>query len=334
MIRNLIFCVFFNSVVFGLILTGTRNLYALDRVFETTSEGKLILVLDSAAVTITGSNSNEMKVHVSDSEATALLEIGESSGIIKIAQLNTKPEPAKEGLKDAHKAPLKVDISGGSIPIEVHVRDGSIFVQKWNRDVYAHIGKGKIFAKENSGFFNAHAIKGEILVNRQTGRVQIDTVQAVSTVKEVSGDVEVQSFLGDVLLEKNNGVLSATTNSGNLKIIGGQGTLNFDTIKGNVSAQNFDGRVEGSSGEGGVTVNAFKESDIVLKSNQGKVTVVTTPGSGVFLNLYTVEGDLLLPQYLKSNRMGAARSFRGRLKGDLQKGSVIVKSQSGVVTVR
>lgn len=326
MIRNLIFCVF--------IFVGAQSLHALDRIFETTSEGKLILVLDSAAITVTGSNSNEMKVHVSDSESTGTVEMSESSGVIKIAQMNAKADVLREGQKDNRKSPLKVEISGGSIPLEIHVREGSIFVQKWNRDVYAHVGKGKILAKENSGFFNAHAIKGEILVNRQSGRVQIDSVQAVSTLKEISGDVEVQSFLGDVFLEKNNGVLSALTNSGNLKVTGGQGTLNFETIKGSVNAQSFDGRVEGSSGEGGVTINAFKESDIVLKSNQGRVTVVTAAGSGVFLNLYSAEGDVILPQYLKSNRMGLARSFRGRLKGDLQKGSVIVKSQSGVVTVR
>ncbi len=325
-----------HPIIFSLIFCGL-NALASQQEIDVKEGSHLLISCEEATVTLVGGPQAKLKI-VLDPVGESLVEFASSndgnSDYFQIRDKASRPKMKQTGKHDDSKNHVRIEISGRSLPAEIHLREGQVTLQKWQKEVYAHVQKGKIIAKENSNSLVLHMQKGEIAVTDHQGKLLIDSLQASAMIKELKGDLEAQSFMGDLTLEKFSGSGAINANQGSVKVVGGSGSLQFELQKANLQSTQFDGRVEGQSQEGSVAIQAGKDPDVNIKSQTGKVSVSTTANSGALLNLSSAEGDVIVPAYLKVSRDGSVRSLRGRLKGESQKGSIFVRSQEGVITVR
>jgi DUF4097 and DUF4098 domain-containing protein YvlB len=227
-----------------------------------------------------------------------------------------------------------IEIQGPALPVEIHAFEGQVQLTKWSREALVHVQKGRIVSREGTGSLLLHSQNGEIQVLDHQGRLDVDAYKSSVVVKELTGDADIENFSGETTIDKAKGFLSLNQGQGSTKVTGSSGTVQFELAKGVLNIQNFQGRVEGQTQEGPVTVNMAAETEVSLKSQSGRVTVQAPPNSGASLNLTTQEGDIVVPNYLKVNRDGSQKTLRARLKGENQKGSVLVRSQEGSIIIR
>ncbi len=227
-----------------------------------------------------------------------------------------------------------IEISGATVPVEVHVFDGQVQVSKWSKEVLLHLQKGRIAVRESAGTLSLHSQTGDIQVVDHQGRIQIDSYKSQVSVRNLAGDAEISNFAGETILEKTRGFLSLNQGQGGTKVVGSSGSLRFELTKGVLTVQGFQGRVEGQTMEGPVNVTMAPESDVNIRTQKGRVAVQTLSNSGVYLNLQTAEGEILAPNYLNIRREGSQKSLQGRMRGTAQKGSVVIRSQEGTIQVR
>ncbi len=331
--------IFFTGVLF--VFFGLRA-SALQQEFNVNEGAHLLISSEEATITLTGGTQSSLKVII-DPASEAYLDVvtsSESGGgeFIQIRDKISRPKIHSNGKltesKFDVKNHVKIEISGHSIPSEIHLREGQVTVQKWQKEFYVHVQKGKILSRENANLLVVHMQKGEVTVTDHQGKLIIDNFQANTSLKEIKGDVELQSFMGDLTMEKLNGSISVNANHGSIKVLRGTGSLQFELQKATLTSTQFEGRVEGQSQEGSINIQAGKEPDIIVKSQAGKINISTMLNSGALLNLSSSEGDVIVPSYLKVSRDGSVRSLRGRLKGELQKGSIFVRSSEGNIVVK
>ena len=98
--------------------------------------------------------------------------------------------------------------------------------------------------------------------------------------------------------------------------------------------QAFQGRLEGQNQEGTVTIQMAMDSEVDVKAKAGKVNITPPAASGASVNLFTVDGEIFVPKELKVNRLSSEKSVRGRLRGEAQRGSIVVRSQEATILVK
>jgi len=249
-------------------------------------------------------------------------------------EIISKDSGSKENFGKVSGKKHVIEIQGPDLPLEIHAFEGQVEITAWSKEALIHLQKGKIISRDGTGTLNVHSQSGEIRVANHQGRLDIDTYKSLVSVKELTGDAEVANFSGETLVDKAKGFLSLNQGQGTAKIDNSSGTLQFDLTKGILSVQKFAGRIEGQTQEGPINVVMAPEGEVNIKSQTGRITIHCAPQSGALLNLASVEGDILVPNYLKVSRDGSQKTLRGRLKGDVQKGSVVVRSQEGSIIIR
>jgi hypothetical protein len=318
-------------VIFATLIGAIAQAATYDLPLKNLESGaKILISANEAQVNVTQvSNSKNIQIVLHDSANEQYMV----QSAINLIEIKSRSSDREQFGKAAAKKPL-IEVRGPSMPIEIHVLEGSITLSNWNKDAILHLQKGKIIAKNGEGSLLLHSQSGDIVVLDHQGRVEIDSYKASITVKNLNGDAELENFTGETLVEKAKGGLSLTQGQGSAKVVSGSGSLQFDLIRGSLSAQKFQGRIEGVTADGPVTVSMVSENDVNIRSQTGKVVIHSPSNSGATMNLVTNEGDLNLPQSFKANRDGGKKSYRGRLRGADQKGSITVRSQEGVIVVR
>jgi DUF4097 and DUF4098 domain-containing protein YvlB len=284
---------------------------------------KVVVVLNDSNVNILPTNNRQLQIQSSDPSDNLILT--NKDGIVEVRAAE------KTGNK---KAASKVDISLPAGIIELHAQEGSIILQKHKGDMLLHLQKGKILIKDNVGQANLHAQKGDIQVLSHQGKLIVDSYMAGITIKDLIGDLELQNFGGETHLEKDKGFLNLNIGQGAAKVLQSSGSLSFELGKGTMTAQLFQGRIDGQTQEGQVNISMASESDLNIKSQSGKVTVQTAANAGSYINVVSQEGDIYGPSYMKVNRDSGIKILRGRLKGDTQKGSIVVRTQEAAVIIK
>jgi hypothetical protein len=331
-------------VVLFLSLSPLSNqVWALAQEFPVKDISHLLINSEEATITMTSSPSTALKIQIEadgSGDISSWVSMDSSGDTIRITDKSARPQfesasKSKNAKPEAkHAGKIRIDISGAAVATEIHLLEGSVLVQRWNKEVYAHVQRGKVVAQNNTSSLVVHVQKGEVSISNHQGKVIVDNVQATSSIKDLNGDLELQSFMGDATIEKATGSLLLNSAQGNVKVVGGSGSLQFDLVKGSLTTQSFEGRVEGHSQEGSVAILGSKDPDVNIRTQSGRVTVNTAANSGALLNLASAEGEIYVPSYLHVGREGASRSLRARLKGDAQKGTILVRSQDGNITVK
>ncbi len=292
---------------------------------------KILISVPDAVINVQATSAKTLSVRLLEAAADDF-NVQTAGSVIRV-EANDKS--SKENLGKVSPARKKViEISGPSLPLEIHLFEGQVNLTRWGKEALVHLQKGRITSREGLASLNLHSQSGEIQVLDHQGRVAVDSYKASLTVRNLTGDADLENFAGETLVDKARGFLSVTQGPGSSKVLSSGGTLQFETTKGVTNIQAFQGRVEGQTQEGPVNVTMTTDSEVNVRSQNGRVTVQTPANSGAALNIATVEGEIQSPSYLPVVREGSQKSLRGRMKGEAGKGSVMVRTQSGVVVIR
>lgn len=244
---------------------------------------------------------------------------------------------SRRGLQDQLKNPgprAQIEISGPSIPTEIHLRDGIVNLMQGSQEARVHLRNGRIVSMGRSGSLKASLNKGEISVNDGSGALDLDIYQGNVVLKNLQVEGDVQVFGGQISIDQSRGRLSLTSSNAVTRIQKFTGTLQMENGKGIFTGTDLQGRVEGTSAEGAVNLKIIGETEVHLKTQAARVQVNLPAASGALLNLATAEGDLLVPSELKVVRTASEKSVKGRVKGETGKVSVTVRSQEGSIVVK
>ncbi|MBX2986534.1 MAG: DUF4097 family beta strand repeat protein [Bdellovibrionaceae bacterium] len=236
-------------------------------------------------------------------------------------------------LKDHGSRPL-IEISGPSVPIEIHLREGHITLNKGAQDARVHLKNGRVTSVGRGGPLKISLLKGDVSISDQSGRVDVDVYQGNLTVRNMQGDGELQLFSGQLWLDQSRGNVAINMNSGSGKVQSFSGTLQIDNVKAALSGSKLSGRIEGFSAEGPLNLQIAGESDIHLKTQSARVNLQLPPASGASLNLLTNEGEIIVPKEVGVLRTHLEKTARGRLRGEGGKVTVFVRSQEGSILVK
>jgi DUF4097 and DUF4098 domain-containing protein YvlB len=228
----------------------------------------------------------------------------------------------------------KIEVIGPSLPLEVHLRDGTVTLQRWTREAKVSVIQGRVNSQNGAGALQISVQKGDIMVGDHKGKVSTDSYSGNTGIKNVQGDVEAQLFSGQLVIEKVKGFVVVGTQQATGKVVQSSGSLQIDNGKGSLTVQAFQGRIEGQTTEGPLTVSFLPESEINLKSKSGRIHIQAPANSGASLNLLTVDGEIDVPREVRVVRLSSEKSVRGRLRGETQKGSIVVRSQEGSIIVK
>lgn len=264
-----------------------------------------------------------------DAVADAEYQVEENDQGIRVSRKATAAN-----LSDEKKLKAKIEVTGKSIPIEVHLQEGNITITKNMKDLFLHLQKGRITVKENQAVVVAHAQKGEISIVEHKGKVIVDNLQAQMSLKDIVGDVDLQSYQGDSVLENLKGNIVLHSTNGSVKINKGSGSLQFEAGKGSFSSQGFQGRIEGQTTEGNVQVQLPAGEDLNLKSVSGKLSVMTVPNSGALVNAIAIDGEIYGPTHLKVFKDGSQKTLKGRLKGENSESTISLRTQDGQIVIK
>jgi hypothetical protein len=243
----------------------------------------------------------------------------------------------KREWKDAlSKAPKKkvLEFVGASIPVEIQLREGQVNSQKWSKELKISLVKGKVTSLGGTASLSIQLQNGEVSVQDQTAKLIADVYKGQLMVRNLQGDLDGSVFSGTMNIEKSKGFLSINTTQSAAKVLQSSGTLQFENIKGSVVTQQFVGRIDGQTSEGAVSLGILPDTDVHVKSNTGRVSVLTVAGSGALLNLLSTDGEISVPGELKVNKSTTEKTVRGRLRGGEQKGNIVVRSQEGNIHVK
>ena len=295
----------------------------------------LIKGLEANVIVSSSPQAKAIRISGVDDVLTPGLYIVEKKGSILEMHLNewVSKNDWKAQLGAKRNRPT-LEISGAPLAVEIYLRDGQVQLSKLSKETRVVSVKGRVTSTDSSGPLEIFLHQGDVVVQNQTGRTKIDQYQGTTTIRNVQADLDLAAFTSTVSVEKFRGLLNLNTQNSPTKITQSSGTVQLDNGKGAIVIQQFQGRVDGSTQEGPLNMTLLAESETHLRSQSGRVQIQLPAASGAALNLVTTEGDILIPEGLKINRGSAEKSFRGRLKGEIQKVAVTVRSQEGVILIK
>jgi hypothetical protein len=298
---------------------------------------RIVVVGLEAQVSLQG-QANAAKLRVNGIGETSepgqfVLEKRERILYIRMQEYSDKKE-WKEALARPIAKRKNLDFAGAPIPMEIQLRDGHVNAQKWNKEIKIALVKGRVVSSGGTASLAVQIQNGDAIVHDQTSKLSADIYKGQLQVKNLQGDLDGSVFTGGLNVEKSKGFLQISTGQAAAKIIQSSGTLQFENVKGTVITQQFAGRVDGQTAEGGVNLSISPDTDVHVKSNSGRVTVQTASGSGAMLNLTTADGEITAPNEIHITRSATEKTVRGRLRGGEQKGTITVRSQEGNIIIK
>ena len=297
---------------------------------------RLVLKGLEAQVQIVSQPGASLKISgVEESAAEGAFLLEKKGNVIEIKMREFDGKKAwLANLAQANKFTKKIEISGPAIPTEITLRGGSVVAQKWTKEMKINLQSGRVSALNGAGSLAITLQKGELNVTSQNGKVTTDMYNGRTNLKDIQGDMDVTLFAGQLSMENVRGFISVSTQQATGKIIESSGTLQFENGKGSLSIQKFQGRMEGQIQDGTLGVSMTLDSELDVKAKSGKITVYSAPSSGASVNLFTVEGDIFVPNELRVVKSSAEKSARGRLRGDSQRGSIFVHGQEASIILK
>lgn len=301
-----------------------------------TKGDRLVLKGFEAQVVVTGQPGAPLRISGVESNTTeGQYVVTKRDGVIEVKMNEFAGKKTwMDSLPRASSQTKRIEISGEPVVADIHLRGGSVTVQKWTRDLRVSMTQGRVNASNGAGALNVNVQRGDITVADHNGPVNTDSYSGNTALRNITGDVNTTLFSGQLQSEKVKGVMTLATQQSQSKINQGAGTLQFENGKGAMSVVGFQGRVEGQNQEGSVTVNVPLDGEVDVRSKSGRVAIQLPAGSGAALNLLTTEGEIVVPGELKVVKLSAEKSVRGRLRGDAQRASVFVRSQDGTISVK
>lgn len=310
----------FASVVLMSICLTLSSLHAaktIDRTFRVQPGGELLVDTDAGDVTLRGSTSQEVKVHIeSDRDLQGRIEfsfaqngnrveiygkVEEKSsllGFLKSKSFNGRlqitidaPQSINPSIRTAGG---DVEASGIEGQTELRTSGGDITAARMSGVLSLHTSGGDIEAKEVNGPLTAYTSGGGVLAHGIIGACNLTTSGGDVSAAAVRGECVLKTSGGNILADSLDGSLNAVTSGGNieaclrsqprnvceLRTSGGNITL---CVPASISAE-LSARTSGGSVKSSIPVK-------VLDSEDGKMEGTLGQG-GPALTLRTSGGNI------------------------------------------
>ena len=124
------------------------------------------------------------------------------------------------------------------------------------------------------------------------GSVRIKTTSGDVRMGDAAGDVEVRSASGDVRLDGIGGLTKIRTASGDVHVGDARGALKIQTASGDVSVGRAGPSVKIQTASGDQRIGRVSSGEVVLQSASGDIAVGIERGSGVWLDVRSISGDV------------------------------------------
>jgi DUF4097 and DUF4098 domain-containing protein YvlB len=264
----------YSAIALVLLAAGTAHAAekTLDRTFTVTPGGSLIVDADSASVYVSGSDGNQVTVHMiargpEKELANMRLEAAQKDDGVTV----TMRRPEKRGWFNwgSWNGDSRIEVK---VPkryqVSVRTGGGSVELADTSGSAKLQTSGGDIAARNVTGNVNARTSGGGILADKVRGDIDADTSGGDVRLLNIDGKIKGNTSGGNVrcsLVGLNRGI-SATTSGGDIEVIVPRATTgNFSatTSGGGVNLQIpisttelKDGRAKGSLNGGGAPIEA------------------------------------------------------------------------------
>lgn len=252
---------------------GDKN---IDRSFTVQPDGKLIVKADAGNITITGTDRDEVSVHV-------------------LTRGNSKRLQSYDVTfhQDGNTVTVKGDMK------RKHFR---LFSDGWV-DVQFEINVPKKFNCDLS------TSGGNITIEDVSGRIEGETSGGNLELTDMSGSIEMSTSGGNVSLHRISGTASLETSGGNMQAEDVSGPLKLRTSGGNIDVRGADGKLHASTSGGHIRASMKQNQGIDLSTSGGDITVELPRNTTANVRAETSDGsvscDLEYSGKIREGRMDA-----------------------------
>jgi len=215
-----------------------------DRTFTATPGGLLTVVADGADISVTGSDSSQVVVHV-------------------VARASQKELDA-----------LKISASQSQDGVSVEMRRPEHGLFNWGS--WQMEGSIEVTVPRNYRV-EAKTSGGDVRLESTIGAAHLGTSGGDLTAKNLKGDLRGHTSGGEVRLDTVEGTIEVKTSGGNIRASGVRGDIDANTSGGDVRLTGIDGRILASTSGGSVSCELVGANRGISTSTSGGDIKLTMP---------------------------------------------------------
>lgn len=254
----------------------------LDKTFDVTPGGRLTVRADGADVTVTGTDTKQVEVHVSVTASEKALE-----------GMTISAEQSGEGIDVIVKRPTKHWLGGQwkfgiNEDIRVNVKVPHQYAANLRTsggDLAISRLQGDATGRTSGGDVTVSDIQGAVRMNTSGGDMKFEGIQGRVDVQTSGGDVELRSVRGDLNAHTSGGTVRAEDVTGSVKLVSSGGDVLADRITGPIEARTTGGDVRLEKMDGAVVAHTSGGNITVELIGRNRGIDVATSGSNIELRL-------------------------------------------------
>lgn len=165
----------------------------------------------------------------------------------------------------------------------------------------------EIHAGTGSGEMHITGVRGPAELSTGSGEITAENIGAATTASAGSGDIVLRSIEGEVQAETGSGEIKLETIRGHIRLQTGSGELRVDRP---------GGRIRAETGSGDITIHGIS-NDLRAGTGSGGLRIEGNPAAGVYWDLHTGSGDVVLDLPESASFRFHARSNSGDIQSAL-----------------
>ena len=241
----------------------------------------------------------------------------------------------------ANQPELHFEVEAPSVPVEIHLTAGTVQASGWKDSLAITLQDGSVKLADGEGAVHVSIGRGEVKLEKWKGLATIESHTAKVQIQSNDGEVKVFNFSGETLLtgvkgrarvEAKTGSTTASKIDGGFEFLNGRGTLSLSQVAGAVRGENDEGVVTLSLGGDKAKEDSI-ESDVIVESNDGTVSIKPPTNSGALLKLTSEEGAIQVPDSVAVPKAAGPKSVTARLPGTTR-GTILVRAKRGTIRIR
>lgn len=246
----------------------------IDREFDVSAGGTLVINSDAGHIDVNTWNQNSVRIRISSTNGfdVEVNQVGYDVRVLAEAPRRSLFGNRRSNIRFQADVPVNynVQLDTGGGHIEVADITGNVDVDTSG----GHIEIGAV----SQGNVRADTSGGHITIDSVDGNVEADTSGGRITIGDVTGDASADTSGGSIVLGNVGGDMVADTSGGNIEINGGHGSVTADTSGGNITIRGTLGPVDADTSGGRIDVDLSAVSgsiggDVRLETAGGDVTV-------------------------------------------------------------
>ena len=292
----------------------------LDRTFDVTPGGRLTVMADSGDITVRGSDSNRMVVHITAKGSESSMKRMAFSAEQTAEGVTVRAEDAPDGWLDwlsfnwRMQVRVTVDLPR-RYDLDLKTSGGDIDVAHVEGDANGKTSGGSIKLADLRGPVRMKTSGGDVEAEQIDGNTQLQTSGGNVVVSSVRGTLDLRTSGGGIRLRSIEGATVAHTSSGNVVAESIRGDVDLETSGGDVKGHGLDGRIRAHTSGGNVTVALTGENrGIDATSSGGDITIMLPASARATVDASTSGGSIVSDLPVTAGEFGERR-LKGTING-------------------